>query len=119
MHGVGRLARGARRLLLVGGEDANTATLKSFERVISGVSWSFISGDGRDDQSSANKRVEGADGVLLWGGMNLPHRLSNLYKGASESLKVPCATIPPGQRGVTAICKAALKMLGVEEEIDD
>lgn len=109
--------RGVKRLLLVGGEDANTTTLKSFERANPRLSWSFISGDGRDDQTSANSRVEGAQGVLLWGGMNLPHRLSNLYKSASDTMKVPCVTIPPGQRGVSAICKAALKMLGVDEEV--
>jgi len=108
--------RGVRRLLLVGGEDANTSTLKTFERAQPRLSWGFVGGDGRDDQTSANSRVEGANGVLLWGGMNLPHRLSNLYKSACESMSVPCATIPPGQRGVVSICKTALKMLGVDEE---
>jgi len=108
--------QGLKRLLLVGGEDANTSTLKSFERSRPRLSWGFVNGDGRDDQTSANARVEGADGVLLWGGMNLPHRISNLYKQACEVQGVPCATIIPGQRGVSAICKTALKMLGVSEE---
>lgn len=108
--------KGVKRLLLIGGENANTSTLKSFERSHSGLNWTFVSGDARDDQKSANSRVEGADAVLLWGGVHLPHPLSNLYKVACEQMKVPCVSIPPGQRGITAICRTALKMLGITEE---
>jgi hypothetical protein len=107
---------GVTRLLLVGGEDANTSTLKQLAKSCPGITWSFIDGGGRDDQTSANRRVEGAGGVLLWGGMKLPHKLSGLYKTAADRLKVPCATIPPGQRGVSAICQTALVMLGGDPE---
>jgi hypothetical protein len=100
--------------LLVGGEEANYEALKQQARECPGPAWMFAPGNQSSTLASANAAVGQVAGVLIWGGMALPHSMSGQYKAAAAALNRPCLTIPPGNRSVSSICKALLRHWGVE-----
>ena len=106
------------RILVVGGDDHDYQLIKQLDRELGGMTWEFITGASRVDQTTANAKVAKQSAVLLWGGTHLPHALSNVIKSAANKAGVPQCTLPPGRRSVAYLCASILRLWGLELEID-
>ena len=107
---------GHESVLVVGGDDAHYAQLRELERQHPALSWDFIAGGSRLNQTVANAKVGHKAAVVLWGGLYLPHALSNLVKAAADRADVPCFSVEPGTRSVAALCREILRSWGVDYE---
>ena len=101
------------RILVVGGDDADHQQLKELARQHSGLSWDFIGGGARLDQTTARAKVAHKAAVVLWGGVYLPHKLSKLVKAAADRADVTCFALEPGTRNVAHLCREILKSWGI------
>lgn len=104
------------RILVVGGDDADHRQIKELARQHSGVTWDFIAGGTRLSQTVANAKVAHKAAVVLWGGVHLPHALSNLVKSSADRAGVPCFALEPGTRSIATLCREVLKCWGVTYE---
>ena len=104
------------RILVVGGDDGDYSQIKQLARQYPGLSWDFIAGSTRLSQTVANAKVTHKAAVILWGGVHLPHALSNLVKSAADRTGVPCFALEPGTRSVATLCREVLRSWGVSYE---
>ena len=104
------------RILVVGGDDGDHGQIKQLARHYHGINWDFIAGGTRLSQTVANAKVNHKSAVILWGGVHLPHALSNLVKASADRAGVPCFAIEPGTRSVALLCREVLRSWGVSYE---
>ena len=100
------------KLLVVGGDDAEHHQIKQLSREYPGMSWDFIVGSSRIDQTTANAKVGHKSVVVLWGGAHLPHSLSSVIKTAAQKYNIPCFSLEPGMRSVALLCRGVMKSWG-------
>ena len=89
--------RRVRRVLVVGGSPASRAELD--ELLGSAVDLRLVSGTDRRTREEAQRDLDWADVVVIWGGTQLDHKVSNLYTHGRSRGPV----LAPQRRGIEAL----------------
>jgi hypothetical protein len=100
-------ARGVRRLLIVGGKGAQHAEIED-ALAAAGLEARFVDGSrGSHSRRDAVPDLDWAQVLVVWGGTQLPHKVSKLYTdGLPAHLRG--RTVKLARRGVEAVCREVM-----------